>query len=137
MKIGFKNLKVMSINVLFSLKLEQILFQSGKKSYRKCFCSKYRTSRCLVISESFIHLSVLSAICISLNTSESLNHIYASRNPTPGILINRPNGSDVYKGVPKDYTRDVSVTVQIFVQEYKSKLVNKCFAAVFTFKHIV
>lgn len=31
-----------------------------------------------------------------------------SRNPTPGILINRPNGSDVYKGVPKDYTGDVS-----------------------------
>ncbi|XP_030574581.1 legumain [Archocentrus centrarchus] len=25
-------------------------------------------------------------------------------NPTPGILINRPNGTDVYKGVPKDYT---------------------------------
>uniref|UniRef100_A0A667ZRP0 Legumain n=1 Tax=Myripristis murdjan TaxID=586833 RepID=A0A667ZRP0_9TELE len=28
----------------------------------------------------------------------------SSENPTPGILINRPNGSDVYKGVPKDYT---------------------------------
>ncbi|XP_038584659.1 legumain [Micropterus salmoides] len=27
-------------------------------------------------------------------------------NPTPGILINRPNGTDVYKGVPKDYTGD-------------------------------
>ncbi|KAM7376276.1 hypothetical protein PAMP_006019 [Pampus punctatissimus] len=25
-------------------------------------------------------------------------------NPTPGVLINRPNGTDVYKGVPKDYT---------------------------------
>ncbi|XP_008071136.1 legumain [Carlito syrichta] len=25
-------------------------------------------------------------------------------NPTPGIVINRPNGTDVYKGVPKDYT---------------------------------
>ncbi|XP_012993003.1 legumain [Esox lucius] len=24
-------------------------------------------------------------------------------NPTPGELINRPNGTDVYKGVPKDY----------------------------------
>lgn len=34
--------------------------------------------------------------------------INVSRNPTPGILINRPNGSDVYKGVPKDYTGDVS-----------------------------
>lgn len=29
------------------------------------------------------------------------------RNPTPGIVINRPNGSDVYHGVPKDYTKDV------------------------------
>lgn len=30
-------------------------------------------------------------------------------NPTPGIVINRPNGTDVYKGVPKDYTgRDVT-----------------------------
>ncbi|XP_077477278.1 legumain [Stigmatopora argus] len=28
----------------------------------------------------------------------------ADENPTPGVLINRPNGSDVYKGVPKDYT---------------------------------
>ena len=29
-------------------------------------------------------------------------------NPTPGVVINRPNGTDVYKGVPKDYTGDVS-----------------------------
>uniref|UniRef100_A0A3Q1GBA6 legumain n=1 Tax=Acanthochromis polyacanthus TaxID=80966 RepID=A0A3Q1GBA6_9TELE len=27
-------------------------------------------------------------------------------NPTPGEVINRPGGSDVYKGVPKDYTGD-------------------------------
>jgi len=25
-------------------------------------------------------------------------------NPTPGIIINHPNGQDVYKGVPHDYT---------------------------------
>ncbi|XVF74924.1 hypothetical protein PTKIN_Ptkin13bG0149200 [Pterospermum kingtungense] len=25
-------------------------------------------------------------------------------NPRPGIIINKPNGTDVYKGVPKDYT---------------------------------
>jgi len=25
------------------------------------------------------------------------------QNPTPGIVINHPNGQDVYKGVPKDY----------------------------------
>ncbi|PKI60808.1 vacuolar-processing enzyme-like [Punica granatum] len=26
-------------------------------------------------------------------------------NPTPGIIINKPNGPDVYAGVPKDYTK--------------------------------
>ncbi len=28
---------------------------------------------------------------------------YAKENPTPGKIINHPNGTDVYKGVPKDY----------------------------------
>ncbi|CAG2108119.1 unnamed protein product, partial [Medioppia subpectinata] len=28
---------------------------------------------------------------------------YAPENRNPGIVINRPNGPDVYKGVPKDY----------------------------------
>ncbi|KAK9923944.1 hypothetical protein M0R45_032340 [Rubus argutus] len=27
-------------------------------------------------------------------------------NPRPGVIINKPNGRDVYKGVPKDYTGD-------------------------------
>ncbi|KAK9059238.1 hypothetical protein SSX86_021857 [Deinandra increscens subsp. villosa] len=27
-------------------------------------------------------------------------------NPRPGVIINSPNGSDVYAGVPKDYTGD-------------------------------
>ncbi|XP_069493837.1 legumain isoform X2 [Ambystoma mexicanum] len=27
-------------------------------------------------------------------------------NPTKGIIINRPNGTDVYAGVPKDYTKE-------------------------------
>uniref|UniRef100_K7FJF9 Legumain n=1 Tax=Pelodiscus sinensis TaxID=13735 RepID=K7FJF9_PELSI len=27
-------------------------------------------------------------------------------NPTKGIIINRPNGTDVYKGVPKDYVQE-------------------------------
>ncbi|XP_053191900.1 legumain [Scomber japonicus] len=35
-------------------------------------------------------------------------------NPTPGILINRPNGTDVYKGVVKDYTGD-DVTPENFL----------------------
>ena len=26
-----------------------------------------------------------------------------SNNPTPGVIVNHPNGKDVYKGVPKDY----------------------------------
>ncbi|KAI1237645.1 hypothetical protein IHE44_0013728 [Lamprotornis superbus] len=30
-------------------------------------------------------------------------------NPTKGIVINRPNGSDVYAGVPKDYTKELHV----------------------------
>ena len=28
---------------------------------------------------------------------------FAKENPTPGMIINHPNGTDVYKGVPKDY----------------------------------
>ncbi|KAH0620413.1 hypothetical protein JD844_020837 [Phrynosoma platyrhinos] len=28
------------------------------------------------------------------------------QNPTPGIIINRPNGTDVYKGTPKDYVKE-------------------------------
>jgi len=31
------------------------------------------------------------------------------RNPTPGVIINHPDGPDVYKGVPKDYTKEVSL----------------------------
>ncbi|MCD7470471.1 hypothetical protein HAX54_010374 [Datura stramonium] len=27
-------------------------------------------------------------------------------NPRPGVIINNPHGHDVYKGVPKDYTRE-------------------------------
>ncbi|XP_022540752.2 legumain [Astyanax mexicanus] len=39
-------------------------------------------------------------------------------NPTPGIVINRPNGTDVYKGVVKDYTGD-GVTPQNFLAVLK------------------
>ncbi|XP_039088470.1 legumain [Hyaena hyaena] len=35
-------------------------------------------------------------------------------NPTPGIVINRPNGSDVYAGVLKDYTGE-DVTPEVFL----------------------
>ncbi|XP_013918823.1 PREDICTED: legumain [Thamnophis sirtalis] len=39
---------------------------------------------------------------------------YNDENPTKGIIINRPNGTDVYKGVLKDYTND-DVTPQTFL----------------------
>lgn len=39
-------------------------------------------------------------------------------NPTPGVIINRPNGTDVYKGVPKDYTGE-DVTPQNFLAVLK------------------
>ncbi|XP_050809269.1 legumain isoform X2 [Gopherus flavomarginatus] len=35
-------------------------------------------------------------------------------NPTKGIIINRPNGTDVYKGVPKDYVQE-DVTPENFL----------------------
>ncbi|KAG8182723.1 hypothetical protein JTE90_026174 [Oedothorax gibbosus] len=35
-------------------------------------------------------------------------------NPTPGIIINHPNGADVYKGVPHDYTGE-AVTPENFM----------------------
>ncbi|GMH12406.1 hypothetical protein Nepgr_014247 [Nepenthes gracilis] len=35
---------------------------------------------------------------------------FNEENPRPGVIINRPDGSDVYNGVPKDYTgEDASV----------------------------
>ncbi|XP_068942167.1 legumain [Petaurus breviceps papuanus] len=37
-------------------------------------------------------------------------------NPTKGIIINRPNGTDVYKGVLKDYTQEVSLFFNHWVQ---------------------
>ncbi|XP_047466720.1 legumain [Mugil cephalus] len=40
------------------------------------------------------------------------------QNPTPGVLINRPNGTDVYKGVPKDYTGE-DVTPENFLAVLK------------------
>ncbi|XP_014824313.1 PREDICTED: legumain [Poecilia mexicana] len=39
-------------------------------------------------------------------------------NPTPGILINKPNGTDVYKGVLKDYVGD-DVTPENFLAVLK------------------
>ncbi|XP_063803634.1 legumain [Pseudophryne corroboree] len=41
-----------------------------------------------------------------------------SENPTKGIIVNRPNGTDVYEGVLKDYTRE-NVTPDIFLAVLK------------------
>ncbi|XP_028994695.1 legumain [Betta splendens] len=41
-----------------------------------------------------------------------------SQNPTPGVVINRPNGTDVYKGVPKDYIGE-DVTPENFLAVLK------------------
>jgi hypothetical protein len=37
----------------------------------------------------------------------NVNVLCLCRNPTRGIIINQPIGSDVYKGVLKDYTGEV------------------------------
>ncbi|KAL3721243.1 hypothetical protein ACJRO7_005970 [Eucalyptus globulus] len=36
------------------------------------------------------------------------------QNPTKGIIINKPNGSDVYHGVPKDYTGDETTAANLY-----------------------
>ncbi|KAK3585988.1 hypothetical protein CHS0354_033104 [Potamilus streckersoni] len=41
-------------------------------------------------------------------------------NPTPGIVINQPNGKDVYHGVPKDYT-GAHVNPQVFLDVLTGK----------------
>ena len=57
---------------------------------------------------------------------------YAKENPTPGMIINHPNGTDVYKGVPKDYVcstvrPDVFLKVSIIYNGQMSqfKLINR------------
>ena len=35
--------------------------------------------------------------------------LITSSNPTPGKVINHPKGDDVYEGVVKDYTGEVSL----------------------------
>ena len=43
---------------------------------------------------------------------------YSQDNPTQGVIINKPLGPDVYKGVPKDYTGQ-NVNPQIFLSVLK------------------
>ncbi|XP_056022820.1 uncharacterized protein LOC125649614 [Ostrea edulis] len=42
-------------------------------------------------------------------------------NPTPGKIINRPDGDDVYHGVPKDYTGLKEVLPDIFLKVLQGK----------------
>ncbi|KAI4302116.1 hypothetical protein MLD38_037902 [Melastoma candidum] len=35
-------------------------------------------------------------------------------NPTPGIIINKPDGPDVYQGVPKDYTGNATTKENLY-----------------------
>ncbi|CAN7942079.1 unnamed protein product [Ixodes hexagonus] len=44
-------------------------------------------------------------------------------NPTPGVLINHPNGANVYAGVPKDYTGDL-VTPANFLSILQGKKIK-------------
>jgi legumain len=44
-------------------------------------------------------------------------------NPTPGKIINHPNGTDVYKGVPKDYTC-MSVNPDVFLKVLRGEETN-------------
>jgi len=45
---------------------------------------------------------------------------FNKENPTPGKIINKPNGTDVYQGVPKDYTCN-AVTPEIFLKALKGE----------------
>jgi len=45
-------------------------------------------------------------------------------NPTPGVIINHPNGSDVYHGVPKDYTCN-AVAPDVFLSVLKGEKINR------------
>merc|ERR1719295_366127 len=51
---------------------------------------------------------------------------YNKENPTPGKIINHPNGTDVYHGVPKDYVCG-SVRPDIFLQVLKGEKVDGAF----------
>jgi len=48
---------------------------------------------------------------------------YAKENPTPGKIINHPNGTDVYKGVPKDYVCS-TVRPDVFLKVLKGEKIE-------------
>lgn len=64
----------------------------------------------LGINFQFCSVKTKSLFCTEAHMTVFL---CVSSNPTPGVIINRPNGSDVYKGVLKDYTGDVGQYVHL------------------------
>jgi len=53
---------------------------------------------------------------------------YNIENPTPGKIINHPNGSDVYHGVPKDYTCQ-NVRPDLFLQVMQGEKIDGAFGS--------
>jgi len=58
---------------------------------------------------------------------------FNKENPTPGVIINHPNGSDVYHGVPRDYTC-MGVRPDIFLQVLKGEIPDAAFGTGKTLK---
>lgn len=50
-----------------------------------------------------------------------LSLFFFTRNPTKGVIINHPNGKDVYKGVPHDYTGKVCLRFYLFNEYFEKK----------------
>jgi len=53
---------------------------------------------------------------------------YNKENPTPGKVINHPNGPDVYHGVPKDYTCQ-NVRPDLFLQVLQGEKIDSAFGS--------
>lgn len=41
----------------------------------------------------------------------NVNYFLLYSNPTPGVIINHPEGKNVYEGIKIDYRREVSIIV--------------------------
>ncbi|TVU50416.1 hypothetical protein EJB05_01787, partial [Eragrostis curvula] len=91
---------------------------SGYQNYRH----QARTALCLISSRTF-QANVCHAYQIlkkgGLKDENIVVFMYDdiannTENPRPGVIINNPNGTDVYAGVPKDYTGE-QVNVQNFL----------------------
>nr|CAD7424768.1 unnamed protein product [Timema monikensis] len=66
--------------------------------------------------DSNLNLPVLSSRAQHDKRVSQLRH--RGGNPTPGVIVNYPNGTNVYQGVPKDYT-GMAVTPEVFLNVLK------------------